>query len=213
MEYAPPEIRSPSPTSSVGSRHPEDQTSLSDSEVMLDNFRFEQKWESKIGLGEPTQREIEAAREPLITRPVPGSEAEKEVYKSILRSLRREVQQLHENEIFEQTLLQGSKAALETPVHTRDIDTIMRSMMSPSSSTPLFPSATSTPFAGPSRSFPKLPTYNPSAHAVMTDGPWNDPEVTRGGFGAGMDSFIGTTHGNGMMSAAQGSVRRNKGRR
>ncbi|KAE9408816.1 hypothetical protein BT96DRAFT_1012994 [Gymnopus androsaceus JB14] len=207
MEYAPQDMRSPSPTSSVGSRHPEDQTSLSDSEAMLNQFQFEQKWQEKIGLDKPAHLETKADFDPLIPRPKPESEDEKFYYQHILDSLREEVRELQENELFEQTLLQGSKAALETPVYTRDIDSIMRSMMGPSSSSnsiSAFPSATSTPFAGPRAS----------------NGPWNNPEVTRGGFGAGMDSFAGVAHGNaGMMmmptefgSTVQGSVeRRNRG--
>ncbi|GAW01096.1 hypothetical protein LENED_002670 [Lentinula edodes] len=80
LEYAPPDVRSPSPTSSVGSSHPEDQTSLSDSEGMLSQPQFEQKWESRIGLGQPSHRELDAMKDPLIARPVPGSEEEKRYF-------------------------------------------------------------------------------------------------------------------------------------
>ncbi|KAJ4482404.1 hypothetical protein J3R30DRAFT_3260065, partial [Lentinula aciculospora] len=133
-EYAPPDVRSPSPTSSVGSRHPEDQTSLSDSEGMLSQPQFEQKWDNKIGLGQPSHRELDAQRDPLIPRPTPGSKEEKLAYEEILQHLRHEAGQLHENDMFEQTILRGSKAVVETPVYTRDIDRIMHSMMGPSSS-------------------------------------------------------------------------------
>ncbi|KAH7876109.1 uncharacterized protein C8R40DRAFT_1145934 [Lentinula edodes] len=230
LEYAPPDVRSPSPTSSVGSSHPEDQTSLSDSEGMLSQPQFEQKWESRIGLGQPSHRELDAMKDPLIARPTPGSEEEKMAFERILRNLRHEVNLLHENEMFEQTILRGSKAAAGTPVYTRDIDAIMNSMMGPTSTTVGFPSVTSTPFAAPSRSRSRPSTYHPSAHTDMTNGPWNDPEVTRGEFGAGMDSFVGVVHGNnmpmdpiGMMMphpppsadfglTMPGSGRRNKGR-
>ncbi|KAJ3747570.1 hypothetical protein DFH05DRAFT_1480434 [Lentinula detonsa] len=198
MEYAPPDVRSPSPTSSVGSRHPEDQTSLSDSEEMLTQSQFEHKWMNKIGLGQPSHRELDANKDPLLPRPAPGSEEERLAHERILQNLRHEVNQLHENEIFEQTILRGSKAVLQTPVYSRDFDAIMRSMMGPASATAAFPSATSTPFAGSSRSRPQPRTYRPAAPADMTNGPWNNADVTRGGFGAGMDSFVGVAHSNSM---------------
>ncbi|KIK69801.1 hypothetical protein GYMLUDRAFT_187177 [Collybiopsis luxurians FD-317 M1] len=230
MEYPPPaEIRSPSPTSSVGSTHPDDQTSLSDLELM--EFQFEQKWETRIGLGQPAQHETEATRDPLLPRPPPGSEEERLSYERILQNLRQRVQQLHENVIFEQTLLQGSKAALETPVYARDIDAIMRSMMGPSSSSssvsvPAFPNATSTPFTQQTQPS----TYHSSAaDGDTTNGPWNNPEVTRGGYGGGMhlDAFarVPNAYGQGyggnsadtmfMVPQPQispGQGRRNRGR-
>jgi hypothetical protein len=39
------------------------------------------------------------------------------------------VQELEDNELFEQTLLRGSQAALEQQPSTSDIDALMRSMM------------------------------------------------------------------------------------
>lgn len=46
-----------------------------------------------------------------------------------MRSLRHQVQQLEENELFEQTLMRGSQAILEQPPTTNDIDVLMQSMM------------------------------------------------------------------------------------
>ncbi|KAF5380646.1 hypothetical protein D9757_007028 [Collybiopsis confluens] len=190
MEYSTAvELRSPSPASSVGSIHPDDQTSQSDSEEMLSQPRFEQKWENLIGLGQTTQRETEAINDPLLPRPHPGSEEERLSHERIVLNLRHQINQLRENEMFEKTLLQGSKAAMETPVHTRDIDVIMRSMMGPSSFSPPpippFPSATSTPFVR--LQDPSMYRAS-SAHVNVTNGPWNNPQVTRGVFGGGVDS-------------------------
>lgn len=53
------------------------------------------------------------------------------LFEGIMTSLRAEVAQLQENELFEQILLRGSKAALETQPSTNDIDVLMRSMMGP----------------------------------------------------------------------------------
>lgn len=50
-------------------------------------------------------------------------------FDEILASLRHEVQELEDNELFEQTLLRGSQAALEQQPSTNDIDALMRSMM------------------------------------------------------------------------------------
>lgn len=89
MEYAPQDMRSPSPTSSVGSRHPEDQTSLSDSEGMLDQSQFENKWQDRIGLGKPAHLETGAILDPLILRPEAGSEDERSQFnqQSLLPSI------------------------------------------------------------------------------------------------------------------------------
>ncbi|KAJ3822110.1 hypothetical protein F5880DRAFT_1452973, partial [Lentinula raphanica] len=164
LEYASPDVRSPSPTSSVDSRHPEDQTSLSDSEGMLSPSQFERKWMDRIGLGQPSHRELEANKDPLLPRPLPGSEEERSAYQRILQDLRHEINQLHENEVFEQTMLRGPAVSQGAPAYySHDIDAIMHSMMGQTSSNP-FPNATSTPFTGPS-------------HVDITNGPWNNYEV------------------------------------
>ncbi|KAJ3843777.1 hypothetical protein F5878DRAFT_234545 [Lentinula raphanica] len=197
LEYASPDVRSPSPTSSVDSRHPEDQTSLSDSEGMLSPSQFERKWMDRIGLGQPSHRELEANKDPLLPRPLPGSEEERSAYQRILQDLRHEINQLHENEVFEQTMLRGPAVSGAPAYYSHDIDAIMHSMMGQTSSNP-FPNATSTPFTGPSRSRPRPTANYPAADVDITNGPWNNYEVTRGTFGAGMDSFVGVVHSNNM---------------
>ena len=78
VEYNPPTtVGPPSPATSVGSRHPDDATSASDSESVLPQYLFERKWADKIGLGHPTPEEILGNREPLLTRPPEDSEQEK----------------------------------------------------------------------------------------------------------------------------------------
>uniref|UniRef100_A0A0W0FVY0 Uncharacterized protein n=1 Tax=Moniliophthora roreri TaxID=221103 RepID=A0A0W0FVY0_MONRR len=78
MEYPPPvSLGPPSPASSVGSRHPDDTTSPSDSEDVLDDERFSMKWEEKIGIHKPRPEEEAANREPLLVKPPPNSPEEK----------------------------------------------------------------------------------------------------------------------------------------
>jgi len=50
-------------------------------------------------------------------------------------SLRRQVRELEENEIFEQMLLRGSQAGLVQPPSTDDINKLMRGMMGPDAQT------------------------------------------------------------------------------
>lgn len=52
------------------------------------------------------------------------------LYDRVMHSLRFQVHQLEENELFEQALLRGSQAALEQQPTSNDINTLMRSMMS-----------------------------------------------------------------------------------
>lgn len=52
------------------------------------------------------------------------------LYDHVMGNLRQAVAQLEENELFEQTLRRGSRAALQIQPSTNDIDTLMRSMMS-----------------------------------------------------------------------------------
>lgn len=67
-----------------------------------------------------------------------------------MRNLRKEVQKLQENEIFERTILRGSHIA-EEQQSSNDIDAIMRSMMGTASSsrTPTEPTASSPPILSP----------------------------------------------------------------
>ncbi len=59
-----------------------------------------------------------------------------DLVKEILNRLRRQVQELVENEMFEQALLKGSQAGFEHQPMTRNLDAIMRSMMPGTSNLP-----------------------------------------------------------------------------
>jgi hypothetical protein len=159
-EYADPVIREPSPASSVGTVYGPDQTTSSDEE--LDQADFERKWEAKLNLRLPTKAEEDAElHDPLLPRPSTAVE-EQEQFQRTLNKLRAAVEELEENELFEQTMLRGSQAALEEEMIPNDIDTLMLSMMGGSS---------------------RITTADSSANAnaTVTDGPWNKSRYEGGG--------------------------------
>ncbi|KAJ7256783.1 hypothetical protein B0H12DRAFT_1183024 [Mycena haematopus] len=147
-EYADPVIREPSPASSVGTVYGPDQTSSSDDE--LDQWAFERKWVDKLFLRKITKEEEIAERDPLLPRPSTATD-ERAQFDQTLKHLRMKVEELEENELYEQTMLRGSQAALEEVTIPKDIDSIMLSMMG----------------GGSSRA------ADSSANATITDGPWN----------------------------------------
>ncbi|KAG6917072.1 hypothetical protein DXG01_004044 [Tephrocybe rancida] len=128
-EYAPPVLRAPSPASSIGTVYDKDQTSFSDSEDTLTQPDFERKWEERLALNVPRPEEHFADQEPLLQRPPPRSPEEAQLYQQVLANLHNVVHVLEDNELFEQTLLRGSQAAMEPLPSSTDIDDLMRSMM------------------------------------------------------------------------------------
>ncbi|KAK2465400.1 hypothetical protein APHAL10511_002754 [Amanita phalloides] len=126
-EYAPPVLRAPSPASSVGTVYGEDQTSLSDLE--LSDEALAKKYEELLDLHKPRKEEEAAILPVLLERPEKGSQEEQELYEKVMLSLRRQVRELEENDLFDQMLLRGSQAGLVQPPSTNDIDKLMRSMM------------------------------------------------------------------------------------
>ncbi|KAJ7160050.1 hypothetical protein C8R46DRAFT_361797 [Mycena filopes] len=144
-EYADPVIREPSPASSVGSVYGPDQTASSDSESQIDQPAFERKWADRLDLRRATREEELADADPLVPRPSTAME-ERVLSERIVRNLRMRVEELEENELFEQTMLRGSQAGLEEQTVVKDIDALMRGMMgSPA----------------------------PAADATISEGPWN----------------------------------------
>ncbi|KAJ7486189.1 hypothetical protein B0H11DRAFT_1913905 [Mycena galericulata] len=143
-EYADPVIREPSPASSVGSVYGPDQTASSDSESVLDQPAFERKWEERLDLRRATKEEELADANPLLPRPTSAMD-ERMQFERVLRNLRAKVEELEENELFEQTMLRGSQAGLEEQT-IPDIDALMLSMMGSTDS---------------------------SANTTVANGPWN----------------------------------------
>ncbi|KAF8651952.1 hypothetical protein AX16_004595 [Volvariella volvacea WC 439] len=148
-EYAPPVIHPPSsPTSSLsstfsythhhhylGHNHDPDRTcdSECDSDTELSQFQFEKKCEERLGLTRPKLEEELAMSimNPLLPK-VTDEEERQDLFEAIMKNLRSQIEQIEENELFEQRLLQGSQIGLEPLPSTHDIDAILKSMMGPS---------------------------------------------------------------------------------
>ncbi|KAJ7895861.1 hypothetical protein B0H13DRAFT_1885382 [Mycena leptocephala] len=126
-EYADPVIREPSPASSP---------------------TFERKWEDRLDLRRATRDEELADADPLFPRPSTAVEERGNAIRAGPAELRAKVDELEENELFEQTMLRGSQASLEEETIPKDIDSLMLSMMGPSS------------------------VGDTSGNATVTDGPW-----------------------------------------
>ena len=178
-EYAPPVLRAPSPTSSVGTTYGPDQTSFSDTEQQLSQPAFENKWLAKLDLDKPRKEEEDANQSPLLSKPRSREEETGEyilsffdlifvgtvdlvhvaMVEKIIKNLRAEIRKLEEDELFEQTILRGSQVGLETRPSTNDIDALMKSMRLDMSST-----------EGPTGKI-----FGHMMDETLLDGPWNIP--------------------------------------
>ncbi|KAI0917436.1 hypothetical protein AcV5_007920 [Taiwanofungus camphoratus] len=126
-QYAPPVLRAPSPTCSIGTAYGDDATSLSDKD--LDQDEFERKCEDRLRLNMPRPEEIEANIDPKLPRPKTATE-EKVMFERVMNNLREQVQRLEENDLFEQAMFRSSQVAPQQQSSSDDIDTIMHSLMS-----------------------------------------------------------------------------------
>ncbi|KAG1742339.1 uncharacterized protein EDB91DRAFT_1247730 [Suillus paluster] len=124
--YASPVIRPPSPASSVGTAYGPDETSLSDSGLTQD--AFERKWIAHLRLDEPKHEEVHNLNEVLIIPPSDPRE-QKLLFEAILRGFRQRVQQLEEDEIFQQTVINGSQIGMEQLPSADNVDTLIQNMM------------------------------------------------------------------------------------
>jgi hypothetical protein len=77
-DYASPVLRAASPASSVGTSYHSDQTAQSDAELELPQQAFEQKWQERLQLRQPTQEEADAYENPLLPMPISLGEEEGE---------------------------------------------------------------------------------------------------------------------------------------
>ncbi|KAJ7637608.1 hypothetical protein DFH06DRAFT_647355 [Mycena polygramma] len=146
-EYADPVIREPSPASSVGTVYGPDETASSDEEQ--EQAVFERKWWERLDLRRASREEELMHPDPLFPRPTTASVEEHLLFERVVRDLRTKVEELEENELFEQTMLRGSQAGFEEVTIPKDIDSLMRSMMAP------------------------LTAEDSTVDATITDGPWN----------------------------------------
>jgi hypothetical protein len=96
----------------------------------------------------------------------------------ILKNLRAQIQELEEDEIFEQTLLRGSQIGQETRPSTNDIDVLMKSMMTTGM----------TLIEGSGAQI-----FGRAAREPLTDGPWTSASrrgMHEGHVASGMDHIL-----------------------
>ncbi|PSR70554.1 hypothetical protein PHLCEN_2v13593 [Hermanssonia centrifuga] len=144
--YAPPVLRAPSPSSSIGTEYDQDETPHHESLACMPDTDFAHLSLARLNLHNPRQEEAAANKDPLLRRPKSQKEerANSELFEQVMDNLRREVRLLQENDLFEQTVLRGSLVTDEQQPSS-DIDAIMRSMMGP-------PTSLKDPFLPPSPS-------------------------------------------------------------
>ncbi|KAI0333696.1 hypothetical protein GY45DRAFT_1432134 [Cubamyces sp. BRFM 1775] len=139
LPYVPTIMRAPSPSSTIGTDYGQDDTDFADAE--LSERDFARKCEEMIGLSRPRPEEEESNRDPLVhPRPLRQKLTpleEKQMHEHIMINLRAAVKMLEEEELFEQTAVNGAAVALDDPApSSEDVDEIMRGLMLQGSTAP-----------------------------------------------------------------------------
>jgi len=144
-QYAEPLLRAPSPSSSIGTDYGEDETSITDAQMSPEEF--DALCQERLMLSMPREGETRANISPLLPKPKTPQE-ERVLHMKVMHSLRAQVARLQEDEMFERTMLRGTMITEQQLPSSNDIDSIMQSMMGPSSS------SRSTTAEAPSTSIP-----------------------------------------------------------
>ncbi|KAI0685805.1 hypothetical protein BC835DRAFT_492599 [Cytidiella melzeri] len=131
--YAPPVLRAPSPSSSIGTDYGPDETTPEEARMTEVDFLRQLK------LADSRNEEHLASQEPLLPKPK-DAQHESFIMLAVMKNLRKAVQKLQDDELFEQRILRGSLVTGQEQVASGDIDSIMRSMMNLSPSVPSAPS-------------------------------------------------------------------------
>ena len=147
--YASALVSAPSPTSSIGSRLPDDETDPDD--ARLTQEEFDAKCWKTLRIDEPTTEETSAMRRPVyhaghrIDPEQAGRSLELIIWNVsdlgldyaakfvpiFMQNLRMEIKTLQDNELFEQTIIKGTQVGRDSLTPTGDIDAIMQSMLEP----------------------------------------------------------------------------------
>ena len=147
--YASALVPAPSPTSSIGSRLPDDETDPDD--AMLTQEEFDAKCWKALKIDEPTVEELNAMGRPTYhgghkmdpergggsVEPVTWNLSKfvffdtARIVPVIMQNLRAQMKKLQDNELFEQAILKGSQVGQDNLTPTGDIDAIMQSMLEP----------------------------------------------------------------------------------
>lgn len=147
--YASALVPAPSPTSSIGSRLPDDETDPDD--ARLTQEEFDAKCWKALKIDDPTTEETSAMRRPVYhachrmdpeqagrsVDPITWSTSDFTLIVTakfvpiFMQNLRTEMKKLQDNELFEQAILKGSQVGRDNLTPTGDIDAIMQSMLEP----------------------------------------------------------------------------------
>ncbi|GJE97126.1 hypothetical protein PsYK624_133370 [Phanerochaete sordida] len=131
--YAPPVLRAPSPTDSIGTDYGPDETTPD--EESLTDAEFDLMCRQHLRLGDVRPDEMRANIDPILPKPKNVDE-ERLLYYQVMNGLRAQVRRLQEDHLFEQTVLRGSVVADERQPMSHDIDVILQSMMGTSTDSP-----------------------------------------------------------------------------
>ncbi|KAI1793338.1 hypothetical protein LXA43DRAFT_972003 [Ganoderma leucocontextum] len=181
LQYVPTIMRAPSPSSTIGTDYGPDETTIVDSE--LSEHDFFRKCEEMVGINRPRPDEDEANRDPLILpRPMSRHKLtaleEKQMFEQVMNNLRAAVKQLEEDELFEQTAVNGADVVLDDPTaSSEDVDAIMQSLMGLSAS-PNSNDATTNATANASAHFTSrsetvTPHWGGPSHPARTSFGWS----------------------------------------
>ena len=152
--YAPPLLRAPSPTSSIGTDYGPDEPE--EGENNISDSAFARKCQAKLRLSDVRREEEIACYDPLLPKCAdPEQERSKSrnlflcleythsllvLHLRVMQHLRNAVRHLQADALFEQTLERGTVITEERMPSSSDIDSILQSMMgtaiSPVESTP-----------------------------------------------------------------------------
>ena len=166
--YASALVPAPSPTSSIGSRLPDDETDPDD--ARLTQEEFDAKCWKALKIDEPTTEELNAMGRPIYhgghkVDPERGGGSVElvtwnpsdlvslsiaRIVPMIMQNLRSQMKQLQDNELFEQAILKGSQVGQDSLTPTGDIDAIMQSMLEPDRDHPSGPKPNAGDNIGPS---------------------------------------------------------------
>ncbi|KAI0789821.1 hypothetical protein C8Q75DRAFT_733602 [Abortiporus biennis] len=193
LPYAPPLLRAPSPSSSIGTDYGPDETSLDDSRMASDAFT--RMCDAQIALTAPSEEEIKANESPLIKRPTLETERNL-LFIRVMNNLRDKVEELQNDEIFEHSMQRVPQATDYQQPTSNDIDSILQSMMGGNPRTQATRSHTNTPT-------PSQPPMSPRSPASTGSNGFHFGAFTPEGDSGSQSSTTTTTTGRMLRSRSK----------
>ncbi|KZT27428.1 hypothetical protein NEOLEDRAFT_1060813 [Neolentinus lepideus HHB14362 ss-1] len=187
--YILPDFRTPSPASSLGTKYDPDETSPSDWEI--DDETWDKKMQGVLALDEMSEAERLANEDPKLPKPKTQAE-ERQLHEQVMAKLRAAVDQLGEDERFEQLASRGSRIETQPKPVSGDLDVILQSLMAIPIGQPIATSstyrshvrATSGDFDSRRKSLAHIPPPQPpsdgrNTDSISTTGPGQKPATRR----------------------------------